>query len=144
MAAGEQDETEQVRRPSSKKTAKKTTKNTVKKTAERAGSVQAGRRESDTEPQDEPPRAGRRVSAPRAMRYAAEQLKELLGRAPESVSAVQPTEDGWQADVEVLELERVPGTTSVMATYRVMLDKEGELVAYERTRRYTRGQIDRR
>ncbi|WP_371874156.1 gas vesicle protein GvpO [Streptomyces glebosus] len=78
------------------------------------------------------------------MRYAADQLKELLGRAPESVSAVQPTEDGWQADVEVLELERVPGTTSVMATYRVMLDKEGELVAYERTRRYTRGQIDRR
>ncbi|MEW9520310.1 gas vesicle protein [Streptomyces tubercidicus] len=144
MAAGEEDETERVRRPSSKKTARKTTKQTVKKTAERAGSVQAGRRESETEPQDEPPRAGRRVSAPRAMRYAAEQLKELLGRAPESVSAVQPTEDGWQADVEVLELERVPGTTSVMATYRVMLDKEGELVAYERTRRYTRGQIDRR
>ncbi|MGY5125272.1 gas vesicle protein GvpO [Streptomyces nigrescens] len=136
MAAGEQDETERVRRPSSKKTAKKT----VKKTATRASSGRAGSGESESEA----PRAGRRVSAPRAMRYAAEQLKELLGRAPESVSAVKPTEDGWQADVEVLELERVPGTTSVMATYRVMLDKEGELVAYERTRRYTRGQIDRR
>ncbi|WP_148590377.1 gas vesicle protein [Streptomyces sp. WAC01526] len=136
MAAGEQDETARVRRPSSKKTAKKT----VKKTATRAGSVRTGSGERESEA----PRAGRRVSAPRAMRYAAEQLKELLGRAPESVSAVKPTEDGWQADVEVLELERVPGTTSVMATYRVMLDKEGELVAYERTRRYTRGQIDRR
>ncbi|MCW7988707.1 gas vesicle protein [Streptomyces sp. SID8375] len=136
MAAGEQDETARVRRPSSKKTAKKT----VKKTATRAGSVRTGSGERESEA----PRAGHRVSAPRAMRYAAEQLKELLGRAPESVSAVKPTEDGWQADVEVLELERVPGTTSVMATYRVMLDKEGELVAYERTRRYTRGQIDRR
>lgn len=31
-----------------------------------------------------------------------------------------------------------------MATYRVTLDEEGELVVYERTRRYTRGQIDRR
>lgn len=136
MAAGEQDGTERVRRPSSKKTAKKT----VKKTATRASSARTGSGERESEP----PRACRRVSAARAMRYAAEQLKELLGRAPESVSAVKPTEDGWQADVEVLELERVPGTTSVMATYRVMLDKEGELVAYERTRRYTRGQIDRR
>ncbi|MEU4107423.1 gas vesicle protein [Streptomyces sp. NPDC048208] len=79
-----------------------------------------------------------------AMRTAAEQLTELIGRAPESVSALKPTNDGWEADVEVLELERVPDTTSVMATYRVTLDKEGDLVSYERTRRYTRGQIDRR
>lgn len=64
--------------------------------------------------------------------------------SPESVSALKPTEDGWEADVEVLELERIPETTSVMATYRVTLDKEGDLVAYERKRRYTRGQIDRR
>ncbi|WP_354645318.1 gas vesicle protein [Kitasatospora camelliae] len=88
-------------------------------------------------------RPPRRVSAPRAMRYAAEQLAELLGRVPESVSALKPTEEGWQADVEVVELERIPETTSVMASYRVNLDEEGELVAYERIRRYTRGQIDR-
>ncbi|MFE2225744.1 gas vesicle protein GvpO [Streptomyces kronopolitis] len=131
MAAEEEDDTERVRRPSGKKTAKKA----VRKT----GSGRADSRESGTTE-----RAARRVSAPRAMRNASEQLEQLLGRAPESVSAVQPTEDGWQADVEVLELERVPGTTSVMATYRVRLDTEGELVAYERTRRYTRGQVDRR
>ncbi|MBM4791622.1 gas vesicle protein [Streptomyces sioyaensis] len=130
MATGEEDDTERVRRPSSKKTAKKT--------VGKSSRTRAESRESGTE------RAARRVSAPRAMRNASEQLEELLGRVPESVSAVQPTEDGWQADVEVLELERVPGTTSVMATYRVTLDEEGELVAYERTRRYTRGQIDRR
>lgn len=132
MAADEEDEAGEIRRPSGKKTARKT--------ARKTSSVRAGRRESESETE----RTARRVSAPRAMRYAAEQLEELLGRAPESVSSVKPTEDGWQADVEVLELERVPATTSVMATYRVVLDKEGELVAYERTRRYTRGQIDRR
>ncbi|WP_406379138.1 gas vesicle protein [Streptomyces sp. NBC_01618] len=126
MAAGEEHETQRVRRPSSEQSARKTSVG------------RAGSRTSETK------RTARRVSAPRAMRYATEQLQELLGRAPESVSAVKPTEDGWQADVEVLELERVPMTTSVMATYRVTLDKEGELVAYERTRRYTRGQIDRR
>ncbi|MFB6876770.1 gas vesicle protein [Streptomyces sp. NPDC056323] len=130
MAVGEEDETGRVRRPSSKKP--------VKKTARKAST---GRASSGT---NETKRAARRVSAPRAMRYAAEQLQELLGRAPESVSALKPTEDGWQADVEVLELERIPGTTSVMASYRVTLDEEGELLAYERTRRYTRAQIDPR
>ncbi|MET9888965.1 gas vesicle protein [Streptomyces sp. NPDC006465] len=88
-----------------------------------------------------PARSG---GAARAILAAAEQLSALLGRAPESVSAIKPTDDGWEADVEVLELERIPETTSVMATYRVTLDKDGDLVAYERKRRYTRGQIDRR
>ncbi|ARH90072.1 gas vesicle protein GvpO [Streptomyces sp. MOE7] len=115
------------------------------KTAGRSGGTRDGSRTSeDTTSEDTTHREGRRVSAPRAMRRAAEQLQELLGRAPESVSAVKPTDNGWQADVEVLELERVPGTTSVMASYRVTLDEEGELLAYERIRRYTRGQIDPR
>ncbi|MER6675108.1 gas vesicle protein [Streptomyces sp. NPDC000983] len=83
-------------------------------------------------------------SAAWAMRSAAGQLEELLGRTPESVSAIKPTDDGWEADVEVLELERIPETTSVLGTYHVTLSARGELLAYERTRRYTRGQIDRR
>ncbi|MGW5638307.1 gas vesicle protein GvpO [Streptomyces sp. NPDC003832] len=83
-------------------------------------------------------------SAAWAMRTAAAQLEELLGRSPESVSAIRPTDDGWEADVEVLELQRIPETTSVLGTYHVTLSARGELMAYERTRRYTRGQIDRR
>ncbi|MGW6833891.1 gas vesicle protein GvpO [Streptomyces sp. NPDC054949] len=88
----------------------------------------------------------RRSAAPGpavAMRAAARQLAELLGRPPDSVSSLKPTEDGWEAHVEVVELERIPDTTSVMASYRVTLDGEGELISYERTRRYTRGMIDR-
>ncbi|MDT0382091.1 gas vesicle protein [Streptomyces sp. DSM 42041] len=79
-----------------------------------------------------------------AMRKAASQLSELLGSAPDSVSAIQPKGEGWSAHVEVVEIERVPDTTSVMATYRVELDKKGDLLGYERTHRYARGQIDRR
>ncbi|APE19862.1 MULTISPECIES: gas vesicle protein GvpO [Streptomyces] len=79
-----------------------------------------------------------------AMRRASAQLSELLRCEPGSVSAVKATEDGWAAEVEVVELEKVPDTMSVMASYRVALDTEGRLVAYERTRRYARGQIDRR
>lgn len=83
------------------------------------------------------------MSAPEAMRSATEQLTELLGRAPESVSSLKPTEQGWEAEVEVVELERVPETSSVMASYQVVLDPTGKLMAYERGRRYTRSQVDR-
>lgn len=84
-----------------------------------------------------------RIPVVRAMRRAAEQLSELLGREAASVSAVKATDDGWVADVEVVEIERVPDTTSVMASYRVRMDSAGELTGYERSRRYSRGQIDR-
>ncbi|MEU2494911.1 gas vesicle protein [Streptomyces sp. NPDC007883] len=95
-------------------------------------------------PPEQPAKRKPQKKAAWVMRSAAQQLAQLLGRPPESVSAIKPTEDGWEADVEVVELERIPETTSVMASYRVTLDKEGDLVAYERKRRYTRGQIDRR
>nr|WSW69484.1 gas vesicle protein [Streptomyces sp. NBC_00995] len=86
----------------------------------------------------------KRVDAPAAMRQASEQLTELLRCEPGTVSAVKATDDGWSADVEVVELERVPDTMSVMASYRVQLDSQGRLMAYARVRRYARGQIDRR
>ncbi|MFF7177648.1 gas vesicle protein GvpO [Streptomyces sp. NPDC008121] len=89
-------------------------------------------------------KTGERVDIATAMRRAAGQLSELLGCAAGSVSSVKATEDGWQADVEVVELEKVPDTMSVMASYHVALDPEGRLVGYERTKRYARGQIDRR
>ncbi|QFG25202.1 gas vesicle protein [Actinomadura sp. WMMB 499] len=85
-----------------------------------------------------------RLTARDAIRGAAVQLAELLGAQPDSVSALQPRDEGgWVADVEVVEIERIPDTSSVMATYRVTLDPRGELVGYERTRRYARGQLDR-
>ncbi|MEU3607279.1 gas vesicle protein [Streptomyces sp. NPDC035033] len=86
----------------------------------------------------------RTIDLPTAMRRASAQLAELLRCEPGSVSAVRATEDGWTADVEVVELEKIPDTMSVMASYRVALDTEGRLTAYERTRRYSRGRTDHR
>lgn len=77
------------------------------------------------------------------MAAAIEQLAKLLGRLPESVSSLKPTDSGWEAQVEVVELERIPDTTSVLASYKVSLDEEGTLISFERTRRYNRGMIDR-
>ncbi|MGW1163193.1 gas vesicle protein GvpO [Streptomyces sp. NPDC002519] len=98
-------------------------------------------REASAEEQETSPPG--RVPAPQAMRNAAQQLSELLGRAPQSVSALKPTADGWEALVEVVELERIPDTSSVMASYKVVLDPAGQLMAYERAHRYTRAQVDR-
>ncbi len=44
--------------------------------------------------------------------------------------------------IDVVELERIPATTSVIGTYRVDVDSAGELVSYERIRRFTRGTTD--
>ncbi|MEU9305806.1 gas vesicle protein [Streptomyces sp. NPDC048269] len=100
-------------------------------------------RPSPKEPARKPPARRRVTGAAAAMRLAAEQLAQLLGRSPESVSSLRPTEEGWEAQVEVLELARIPDTTSIIASYKVTMDEEGELISYERTRRYSRGMIDR-
>lgn len=44
--------------------------------------------------------------------------------------------------VDVVELERIPSTTSVVATYRIDLEDNGDLVGYERLRRFYRGTVD--
>ncbi|WP_371793196.1 gas vesicle protein [Streptomyces sp. NBC_01471] len=88
-------------------------------------------------------KGGERLDVPTAMRRAAGQLAELLQCEPSSVSALKASDDGWTASIEVVELEKVPDTASVMATYQVSLDLQGQLVGYERIRRYAKGQIDR-
>ncbi|MDQ0407356.1 hypothetical protein J2S50_005905 [Streptomyces sp. DSM 40167] len=78
------------------------------------------------------------------LREARAQLAELTGMNAESVSSFERTEEGWALEVEVLELERVPDTMSLMASYQVELDSEGQLTGYRRVRRYERGRADAR
>ncbi|MEU5226454.1 gas vesicle protein [Streptomyces toyocaensis] len=78
------------------------------------------------------------------LRQARGQLAELTGMEAESVSSFEQTEEGWALEVEVLELERVPDTMSLMATYQVELDPDGQLTGYRRVRRYERGRADAR
>ncbi|MEV5882087.1 gas vesicle protein [Streptomyces sp. NPDC052020] len=88
--------------------------------------------------------ADRRPSPMRVLRQAREQLAELTGMTAESVSSFERTEEGWALEVEVLELERVPDTMSLMAGYQVELDHDGQLTGYRRVRRYERGRADGR
>jgi hypothetical protein len=94
------------------------------------------------EPEEAQERADDRPSPMQVLRHARTQLAELTGMAPESVSSFEQTEDGWTLEVEVLEIARVPDTMSLLASYRVELDPEGELTGYRRVRRYERGRAD--
>ncbi|WJV45279.1 gas vesicle protein [Streptomyces flavofungini] len=76
------------------------------------------------------------------LRCAREQLAELTGLTVESVSSFERSEEGWDLAVEVLELARVPDTMSLLATYAVTLDPQGDLIGYRRVRRYERGRAD--
>ncbi|MEU1014478.1 MULTISPECIES: gas vesicle protein [unclassified Streptomyces] len=77
-----------------------------------------------------------------ALRAAQTQLAELTGMTAESVSSFERTEEGWLLEIEVLELARVPDTMSLLASYEVRLDPQGELTGYRRVRRYERGRSD--
>jgi len=73
---------------------------------------------------------------------AVAQFAKLNGRTPESVTGAKAEREGWSILVDVVELERTPPTLSVMATYRVDTDRDGNLVSYERLRRFTRDTTD--
>jgi Gas vesicle synthesis protein GvpO len=83
-----------------------------------------------------------RLETEKAVLRAVEQLATLLGATPERVIGVEPRDDGWRVRIEVVELERVPDTTSVLASYDVDVDGDGGLIGYRRTSRYTRAQTE--
>ena len=71
-------------------------------------------------------------------RSAAKAVADLTGCEIAGVSAVDRTDDGWLVAVDVVELTRVPDTTSVLATYEVRVDGDAEIAGYRRVRRYLR------
>ncbi|MGW2278511.1 gas vesicle protein GvpO [Streptomyces sp. NPDC001770] len=78
-----------------------------------------------------------------AAQAACQSLEGLIAHPLEGVSAVRRADDdGWCVVVDVLEVPRIPDTTSLLASYEVRLDQEGELVEYRRVRRYRRGSAD--
>ena len=64
---------------------------------------------------DSPKEPARRSPALRIARRAAQQLLELTGKEPESIIGLKRTDDGWQVQLEVLEVERIPHTTDLLA-----------------------------
>ncbi|HET6500806.1 MAG TPA: gas vesicle protein GvpO [Amycolatopsis sp.] len=85
------------------------------------------------------PDPGQRFSASTIAAEAVARVGELTSKTTLGVTSVEPIEDGWLVEVEVLEDRRVPSTADMLAIYEVELGFDGTLLAYRRTRRYGRG-----
>jgi Gas vesicle synthesis protein GvpO len=75
-------------------------------------------------------------------RSARQQLEDLIGRPVHATLGFERQEEGWQMTVEVVELERIPNTTSILGCYRALVNDDGDLLEYRRVRRYSRSQPD--
>ncbi len=84
------------------------------------------------------------LPAVEAARRAVAHVVQLTGRHPIGVTSLQLAEDGWVAEVEVVEDRRIPSTEDTLALYRIELDDDGAPLGYERLSRYPRGRGDRR
>ncbi|ANS28447.1 gas vesicle protein GvpO [Rhodococcus opacus] len=85
--------------------------------------------------EEEPPP----LPAPEIAEIATRDIAQLTGKKPLGATSVMPTDDGWTVEVEVVEDRRIPSSTDMLAIYEVVLDLDGELLSYRRTRRYVRG-----
>lgn len=81
------------------------------------------------------------MTGPEIAQRAKEQLAKLTGLTPDTVSSLSRDEKGWHVAVELIELKRIPEATDVLATYETLLDDEGNLISYQRTKRYLRQEI---
>jgi hypothetical protein len=70
---------------------------------------------------------------------AKNQLVQLTGLMPAVVSSLTKDEGGWRITVELIEMKRIPEANDLLATYDIQMDDLGNLLRYQRTRRYLRG-----
>lgn len=77
------------------------------------------------------------------VQVAKEQLTMLTGLKPDTVSGLRRDDHGWHVTIDMIEMKRVPDSGDVLAIYEVSLDDKGDLLAYRRTRRYHRGQVEK-
>lgn len=88
------------------------------------------------------PKATTGRDAQAVVQEARQQLQDVLGVEPETVSGFERSEDGWAVTVEVVEVRRVPDSTDVLSSYEVTLDDDRNLLGISQKRRYRRSQVE--
>jgi hypothetical protein len=141
------DRLEEADGEASKKTASK--KTASKKATSDGGERPDPEEESATDGQQSAERDSRREGRPRKglkpmqlARLAAAQLTQLTGRKVDGMAGIEQTEEGWRVVLEIVEVARVPRSTDVLGAYEVLVDERGELLRYERLRRFVRSQAE--
>ena len=74
---------------------------------------------------------------------ARQQVADVTGHRVEGITGFHRDGDnGWTVTVEVLELERVPSTMDLLASYEVNVTEDGDVLGFSRRRRYHRSAVE--
>jgi hypothetical protein len=79
------------------------------------------------------------LSIMQATKKARAELESITGSKVERVCGCDPAEDGWQLQMEVVELSRTPNTQDLLAMYDVQLDPNGAVTGFDRVAHRVRG-----
>ena len=106
----------------------------------RTGSAESDGRQARYPNESAAPEEQRTIRLQDILPESRAEIEVLTGRPVDSVSAVRRSDDGWTLTLEMVELERIPASTSVLGSYEVVVDLEGAVIGYHRVRRYYRNQ----
>ena len=71
---------------------------------------------------------------------AKNQLAEVTGLKPVTVTGTFKDEQGWHITLDMLEMVRIPPATDVLGDYDVLMDEDGNMLKFERKRTRLRGE----
>lgn len=91
---------------------------------------------------DEPERRGDTGTASMrdALARIRQDLHDVTGLQVERASGLDRDNGGWRAQIEVVEVSRIPPSTDVLAVYEVNADGDGAVTSFERVQRYRRSE----
>lgn len=71
---------------------------------------------------------------------AKNQVADVTGLKPVTISGTFKDEQGWHILVDMLEMSRIPTATDILGDYDVLMDEDGSMLKFERKGTRLRGE----
>jgi hypothetical protein len=82
------------------------------------------------------------MNANEIIKVAQKYFTELTKIPVDGIIGLSKSEEGWVVSLEGLERRAIPDTMDVLGLYEVRLDKEGNLLGFERKKLRKRGEVE--
>ena len=69
------------------------------------------------------------------------EIKEILGKEPESISLIEKTDKGWKIHCDVLEKKSVPETYDLLKIFEFRVDDQIKITGFNQLRKVRRGDL---
>jgi hypothetical protein len=73
-----------------------------------------------------------------ATKIARELISTVVGKTADTISGCEKIDETWCVSLEVIETKARIQDNDLIASYKVIIDKTGEVVSYNRVTRYQR------